>query len=117
MIANITNFFKQSFLHEYTRWVVWLPVLLSVGIVTYFALPFEPSRGDAIYIVSGTALLTAWRWRLLHWRYFFLAFFIIAVGFSAAKLRAEMVKAPVIQQETKVVVSGNIDEILSLIHI
>ena len=49
------------FLAERERWALWLPVALGLGVVVYFALPFEPSlwlgpTWVALAIVVGIAL-------------------------------------------------------------
>ena len=112
MVAEIYNSFKNSFLTEHSRWVVWLPVLLACGVGVYFALPYEPTRNAAIALVFKMGLLTAFLWRRIFWRYLFLSLLMVAIGFSAAKLRAEMVKAPRLTSQTeKITISGNIEEI------
>ena len=111
MIAKILDYIKQSFLIEFNRWVVWLPVLLGMGIVSYLSLSFEPSLIDSISSLCTGFIFVLFSWKRQSLRYLALGIFIFLLGFASAKLRAEMVDAPVIQQEMKVTVSGNVEEI------
>ena len=47
---------------EAGRGFLWLPVLLGVGILLYFALPSEPSL-VALLLATGALSLLAWRLR------------------------------------------------------
>lgn len=85
-------------LAERDRWALWLPVALGAGVGLYFALPFEPpaalalSLGLAGVLVAGAAATSP--------EIFAKAAFAVAaaflIGFGAAKLRAEMVAAPIL---------------------
>ena len=87
-------------LAERERWPLWLPAGLGTGIGIYFALPFEPSFAwaglaalaavAAAFGISGT-LNTVLRVLLA-------AIAATALGFALAKLRTEMVGAPVLAQ-------------------
>lgn len=85
------------------RWVLWAPVAFGAGAGTYFALPREPSLALALGLLalalaSGAA---AMRWaggRALGVLVLLAAFGV--AGFSAAKLRAWRVGAPVVLEAT-----------------
>lgn len=85
------------------RWVLWAPVAFGAGAGTYFAQPREPGLPLAfgllaLAIVSAVA---AWRWaggRALGVLVLLLAFGL--AGFSAAKIRAWRVAAPVLLEAT-----------------
>jgi len=83
---------------ERSRWVLWCPVLLAIGIALYFQLPREPSLWIGPGVVSA---LTA------GWLFFagirrntvtFLLFLIPVIGFSAAQFRTYTVSAPVLEK-------------------
>lgn len=85
---------------ESDRWFLWVPVLFGAGIALYFALPVEPPplvvALPAISVLAlrvglapaGLAAMAA------------SAVLAASLGFGAAKLRAEYVRAPVIQERT-----------------
>jgi len=88
-------------LAERERWALWLPVGLGAGIAIYFALPFEPGwPWAALAVLLGIAAMfgvagthnAAWRIALS-------AMAVIAFGFACAKVRTELVAAPVIAQK------------------
>jgi competence protein ComEC len=87
-----------ALLAERDRWALWLPVGLAVGIGLYFALPFEPSRAVAFGLGSGGLLVAVAA--LLSPEIFvqavLAAIAAILIGFGVAKLRTEMVAAPVL---------------------
>lgn len=83
---------------ERDRWLLWLPVGVAVGVVSYFALPSEPSLWIAILALGlavALAVLALGRSSLL------LAMAItvaaVALGFGAAKLRTIAASAPVLE--------------------
>jgi competence protein ComEC len=89
---------ERVFVAEQHRWALWLPVALMVGIGTYFALDFEPD-GPMATEVGGAAVIAAIMSRF-DWHSFArtaLAFLAAAcVGFTAAKIRTELVAAPIV---------------------
>jgi len=95
---------------ERDRWILWVPVLFAAGIIFYFALANEPQARLALALLLGAAglVLTVRNARLgLCIGGAALAF---ASGFAVAKLRTEMVRAPVLQQELRYTeVSGFIE--------
>lgn len=105
------SFLKNSFLNEYQRWVLWLPVFQACGIITYFALHNEPSTFAAIGLLISSAILLRAFWRRGILRVVFMALLFFTIGFSAAKFRAEIVNAPKIQKQTYFTLSGNVEQI------
>ncbi len=87
-------------LAERDRWPLWLPAGLGAGIGVYFALPVEPSPAwaglaalaavAAIFGMTGTQIAAL--------RVLLAAVAAIAFGFALAKLRTEIVAAPVLAQ-------------------
>ncbi|MFZ2871524.1 DUF4131 domain-containing protein, partial [Zavarzinia sp.] len=80
------------------RWFLWLPVGIAAGIGLYFALPGEPglvvSFAPAIVFI-GAFMVSRRRPGLA---LALLALAVVALGFAAARLRAEMVGTPVLAQ-------------------
>lgn len=94
MLAN----FGRALTAERDRWALWLPVALGCGIGFYFALPFEPQ--SAVALTLGLAgLLVAIAAALSPESAVKAGLALIAallVGFGIAKLRTELVAAPVL---------------------
>ncbi len=82
---------------EYDRWFLWLPVLFGAGIAFYFALPSEPLLLVAVLpAIAALAIHVAGpRTGLLG--LMTAAMLAATLGLAAAKLRAEIVRAPVLQ--------------------
>ncbi len=83
---------------EHDRWFLWLPVAFGAGIAAYFALPREPSLVTALL---PAAALLALRVGLARHTLAVLAttaLLAAALGFGAAKLRTEYVRAPALHE-------------------
>ncbi|HEX2561290.1 MAG TPA: ComEC/Rec2 family competence protein, partial [Phenylobacterium sp.] len=85
------------------RWVLWAPMAFGAGAGTYFALPKEPSLALGLGLLAFAALaaLAAMRWaggRAVGVLVLLAAFGL--AGFSAAKIRAWRVAAPLIVEAT-----------------
>ena len=87
---------------EQDRWFLWLPVLYGTGVALYFGLGREPLLLVALAPVvitlafrlvfrSGTLVVVATGIGLA-----------LAVGFAAAKLRTEWVRAPVLERQLNI---------------
>jgi competence protein ComEC len=87
-----------ALLAERDRWALWLPVALGTGIAIYFALPSEPSTslccalGSAGLVVATAAALSPESFA----RAFLALVAAMMIGFGDAKLRTELVAAPVL---------------------
>jgi len=83
---------------ESGRFALWVPVLFGVGIGVYFALPGEPP-----FVLAAALLVMALAAHVM-FRYAALGLLIsgaiccVAVGFFAAKVRTDMVAAPVLTE-------------------
>lgn len=88
---------------EADRWFLWLPVLFAAGILTYFILYSEPDpRLAAALLLAAVGLCLTLRHAPLGLALAG-AFLAFALGFTAAKLRTEMVRAPVLAKELRYV--------------
>ncbi len=85
---------------ERDRWFLWVPVFVGLGIAGYFWLPFEPGWALALapLVAAGGLRLAVRRgtWALVASG----ALLAAATGFALAKLRTEIVRAPVIAKKT-----------------
>lgn len=79
---------KENFFAEQSRWFSWVPVLYGLGIMLYFALPFEPSRWWTLGIIEALiviAVLFRYRLRVLS---VLLVLAIITAGFATVQLKS-----------------------------
>lgn len=92
---------------ESERWFLWLPVFFAGGILAYFAVWSEPeARVAAALVLAAIGLCLTLRNAPLGLA-LSIAFLAFGLGFANAKLRTEMVRAPVLTQELRYVqVSG-----------
>lgn len=86
---------------ERSRWVLWFPVLVGIGIAAYFALAWEPAAGAGpVALILALLLSTLVQWRRPEWAV--LAWICLAgpaLGFTAAQIRTALVDAPQMQAE------------------
>ncbi len=100
---------KENLFKERSRWFPWIPVLFGMGIVIYFALPFEPS------LWLGAGLIEAIIFLALIFRRNFTILGILSIvgiitlGFAVVQLRAAYInKTPFISEEQKLYLKGRI---------
>lgn len=83
---------------ERERWFLWVPIGLGCGIALYFAQPSEPRLGVGLAafaialvlaIVRQTGTVSIFVAGALLW---------VSVGFVAAKIRSDMVAAPILER-------------------
>ncbi len=84
---------------EEGRFFLWLPVFLGLGIVLYFSLRFEPDGfvvGGLYFalVLTGLAVMRYGGWVILP-----VILLSVASGFVLAKVRSELVRAPVLAKE------------------
>lgn len=89
---------SQFFTAERDRWLLWTPVGMGLGIITYFALPFEPSGWflTATPVVLGLAYTARWRWPLLLALSIMLTF---VLGFNAAQMETRLAATPMLDRQ------------------
>jgi competence protein ComEC len=102
-IGHLWSLFGVLIFAERQRWSLWVPVGLGVGIVAYFSLGMEPSLGIAWGLAAiGTVLcMLAVIGHRVPVAAILLASFVGfgLIGFSLAKFRTELVRAPTIERE------------------
>lgn len=83
-------------LAERERWPLWLPVLLGIGIGTYFWLDSEPALWIGPSALALSAVAAAAAWQSERARLPVVAVCAVALGFAAAQAQAWWVAAPVL---------------------
>ncbi|MGI4850903.1 MAG: ComEC/Rec2 family competence protein [Janthinobacterium lividum] len=80
---------QQKLREQQQRWILWLPVLMGIGIVSYFQLNFEPWIGTGFMSLSmGAALLYFIKNKNCFWFILFIKLvLLIALGFSSAQFK------------------------------
>ncbi len=110
-MPNLLN----ALLEERDRWLLWLPVPLTLGIAFYFSLPVEP---PLLVGPVALAMLVA-IWAPFHANKVFMHFWVIVLlivmGFTAGCLRTWYVSAPVLEKKSYgVTVEGRVVEAVAL---
>ncbi len=95
--ARLVAAIRAQALADRLRWPLWLPFALAAGVAFYFSLPREPP----VLVAAAIALLAAVGAGFSRGALLWIALALIAaaaLGFVAAKLRTEEVRAPVVTQ-------------------
>ena len=96
-MSRIGPVLTACFVAERTRWALWLPVCLGIGVGGYFSLPNEPGIFTGPLATLMTAL-AGWALRR-HGGVIFVvmvALTTMCAGFSIAQLRTAAVDAPIL---------------------
>jgi len=108
------SWLAAGLLAESSRWVLWFPVLLGVGIGIYFALDHEPpvwlGAGGIILAVAVAGFVQVRRpdWALAAW----ILLLAVPLGFAAAQLRTSLVAAPTLKDRIGPVgITGRVEQI------
>ncbi len=88
MLAQGWTAFRNGIAADHDRFVLWLPVLLGTGVLSYFAQNAEPPvrLGAALAAVSAVLFALARRSRLAHAAA--AALLALSIGFASAQLAA-----------------------------
>src|SRR5262245_47925473 len=110
LVSTILDASARLLEAEQDRWMLWVPVLFAAGVLTYFASADEPALRLALALLIGAlGFCLALRHAPLGLCIGGAAL-VFALGFAVAKLRTEMVRAPVLAQELRyVTVSGFVE--------
>jgi len=98
-MRNPLKLISSCLLMERERWILWLPVCIGIGIGSYFGLSEEPSPWLGLVGVLGTAFCGFICRRQFTMLIVCIAFFALALGFSAAQLRTMSVAHTVLQKK------------------
>lgn len=98
------------------NFILWLPIFLGIGAACYFGLIFEPGNVTvlALWFLSGLIVCLLYLKRhsenfKLLWIFFALSIFLTFSGFALAKLKTNLIAAPVLIKETRpVMVEGRV---------
>lgn len=105
----------QELLDQHDRWILWFPVLMAMGIGLYFSLGDEPTAFLGLFLAGGFLCVSIYFYRIKKIFIPAIAFFLIALGFTAAEMRTHLVAAPMLQQKTPPIeIRGTIDKIENL---
>jgi competence protein ComEC len=94
------SLFGNQLLAQRDRWVLWLPVPLGCGIVTYFTLTSEPPKYAGVTGLILACLVGAAFHRNRVFLHVWGAVILIALGFTAAQGRTWLVDAPALHKKT-----------------
>jgi competence protein ComEC len=104
------HWFPAQLALQQERIFLWLPVFLSFGIAFYFAILSEPPlwTGIAAFLISAFIIYLV-RNRPVA-RVFSMFAFLVAAGFLAAQLRADLVHTPLLYKKLEpVMVTGTVE--------
>jgi competence protein ComEC len=114
-VHPISAALAKDIVAERDRWFPWTVVAFASGSLLYFALPVEPAYWIAAAI-AGVGALTAFK--ALRTTRFIMRFFCALIaaccfGFAGAKLRTEIVSAPIISSDMgPLTIEGRIETVL-----
>lgn len=115
-MQNIVDKTSEWLNSQRERWVLWLPIGLSLGMLAYFGLPFEP---DARSLFGLPCLLVWWRWlvrRGSSWRWAMLAIMILAIGFASAKFFTDRQPHRLLEKDIKfATMTGQLIEVADVV--
>lgn len=108
LIALSTNFYDDR-----SRWILWWPVGMGLGISFYFSLSHEPALTSTLILlfISFTGTCFVFLCRRQHIFYVVLAMAILSltIGFAAAKIRTNQLATPLLSTKIEnVTVTGRI---------
>ncbi len=96
---------------EQERWFFWVPVLLGIGIGSYFWLPHEPALMAALSPFAIAVAVKAAAPRSAVMTLVTGALLAVTFGFALAKLRVEWVRAPVLSRQITTDLRGFVERI------
>lgn len=87
------SYLKEQVAAEIYNYFVWIPVFIGIGIIIFFSLNTEP---DLYFCIGSTLVLAA----LCLFRIKAISILLlISLGFTAAAVRTEYIRAPVIKEK------------------
>ena len=71
---------------DYSRRILWLPVLFGCGIGSYFLLPEEPNKWITLWTVEALIVIAIIFRRRMRVLYYLAAIFVFVLGFAVIHL-------------------------------
>ncbi len=106
------NRLNDLILKDKTRWFLFSPLLIGIGITIYFNLKHEPDLFHmAIPLLLGIGYIYFIRKGRLLATILFAAMMIVAIGFAAGQLRQHYVNAPVLEKKVKSALEATVGKI------
>ncbi|MEI8295328.1 MAG: ComEC/Rec2 family competence protein [Alphaproteobacteria bacterium] len=93
---------------ERTRWSLWCPVGLGVGICSYFCLPYEPTTTAVIGSLCGTLLCAGFLLKYRKAYFTSLLIISVALGFTVAKGRTLTVATRMLKEQRRTTFTGTL---------
>jgi competence protein ComEC len=97
-VVQLGRYLADSFSSEHEQWILWAPIFFGIGVGGYFAFSIEPS----FWVGPGLILLCvalAWFGKSSQVTVLVaIAFGLTGAGFSVAKIRTQLVAAPVLER-------------------
>lgn len=98
-VRRLLSWLSANLEAEQERWFYWVPVFFGLGVAIYFALPVEPRGITAMAPVAGAiALRLVWR-RGVAAAVVGGALVSLCLGLALAKIRTELVRAPILARQ------------------
>lgn len=91
---------KRQFAAQHSRFFLWSPAPLMLGILLFFSLPADPSSITA-YTPPAILLLLWCLTRKSRFRSIFVIPLLISLGFAASQYRTQSITMPLITQELR----------------
>lgn len=111
MFARLFHSVVASVAEERERWVLWLPVGMGAGIVTYFALTWEPPSWSGPAGLALGVVILRWGWRREALPVLAVGWMVTAwgLGLAACQIHTARVAAPMLTRLLGVVsVTGRV---------
>ncbi len=97
------------------RLFLWLPVFFSLGIGGYFSLPREPTSVELVLVCTFVLVCAGALWKGSRRLAIPVLMVVIASGFVLAKIRTELVRAPIIAKlKGSYQIEGQIEKLVLL---
>jgi competence protein ComEC len=95
---------------EYDRLFLWTPILFSIGIATYFCLPFEPATGWGFSVLATVVAGFFYFRNHFLGRIIFLGLLVLVAGYVISQAKTLYIDTPMITEKVKdIVVEGVVD--------
>ncbi len=114
MKQTLKAFAKLSDLltHELDNYFLWIPVLIAFGVIIFFAFPIDPNVFICLLCYCITCAISLLVRKMPFWHFLSVALMVFMAGFTTAAIRAELVRAPVLERQIdRAWIMGNVTEI------